>query len=455
MTDLGLRRTWVAALFGLMWILIFGAGFYQLIAASKQNALPRIEPPPVPPIVRGRILAADGTPLALSPSPGTRLYPLGAFAGQIVGYTERYRDPESGEWVYGRGLSGVERISELRLARGEDVRLTIDPIVQALAEEALDRGVEKTRAKWGALIVVDARSGAILAAANNPTLDPESPRGRPGQDPRLFNYAFRYLIEPGSTVKPLTAAALLNEGKVSLEEKISVPYRRKVADRWVRDWRWHPVQKLDLAGILAKSSNVGISLLAERLDPKVLYRYFERLHLDDANLLPGFSERPLIKPPSAWGPVEYANASFGQGFAITPLHLAAAFNSLADGRYKPPVIFAGQTEAPTRVFNPGVAERLRRILTQRISPEARIPGYRVAGKTGTAQIAVPGGYDPNRVVALFAGFVPADAPRVTAVVVLYDPEVEKDRRFGAYLAAPVFKELAEGLFSYWGVPPTW
>jgi len=454
-SELGLRRAWVAAAFGVLWAMLFFAGFYRLVAASPGNALPRLEPHPTPPIVRGSILASDGTPLALSPAPGERLYPLGAFAGQIVGYTERYRDAETGRWHYGRGLAGVEGHAEVLLKKGKDVRLTLDPTVQALAERALDQGVAAAQARWGALVVLEAQTGAILAAANSPTLDPASPRGRPDEDPRLFNYAFRYLVEPGSTVKPLTAAVLLAEGKVTLSEKITVPYRRKVADRWVRDWGWHKPLKLDLAGVLARSSNVGISLFAERLDKSVLYRYFERLHLDDARLLPNFTERPILRPLKEWGPVEYANASFGQGFAITPLHLAAALNALTDGRFKRPRLLADAPVEAEPVLPKNVADEVRRILTERVSPEARISGYQVAGKTGTAQIAVPGGYDPNRVVALFAGFLPATNPKVTAVVVLYDPQVEKERRFGSYLAAPVFKELAEGLFTYWGLPPSW
>ncbi len=442
----GLNRAWVAGLFALFWLGLFGYGVLLVATTAPGGLFPRIAAPPPLPHPRGRILAADGTPLALSPRPGTRVYPLGPLAGQVVGYTERAHGR------YGKGLAGVERRANLTLARGGDVRLTLDPKVQALAEAALVRGVRAARARWGALLVM-ARDGRLLAVANAPLFDPQSPRGAPGEDPRLTNYAFRYRIEPGSTVKALTAATLLEAGAVRIGERIPVPYRRRVADRWVRDWHWHREEAWSLEDILAHSSNVGISLLAERIPKATLYRTFERLHLSDPRLLPGFSVAPIFAPLDRWGPVKYANATFGQGFAITPLHLTAAMNALIDGRFHRPRLLAGDQGMAVRVFRPEVVDRVRAMLERRLAHRARLAGYRLAGKTGTAQIAVPGGYDPERVVTLFAGFVPGDRPRATAVVVLYDPRVDPKDRFGSKLAAPVFRELAEGLLAYWGVPP--
>ncbi len=446
MNRVGLNRAWVAGLFALSWLLLFGYGAFLLAPTAPGTLFPRLHAPPPLPHPRGRILAADGTPLAISPRPGTRIYPLGTLAGQVIGYTERAHGR------YGKGLAGVERRANLTLARGEDVRLTLDPKIQAMAEAALARGVKAAQARWGSLLVM-ARDGRLLAVANAPLFDPASPRGRPGEDPRLTNYAFRYRIEPGSTVKALTAATLLQAGAVRPDERIAVPYRRRVADRWVRDWHWHREERWSLEEILAHSSNVGISTLAERIPRATLYRTFERLHLADPELLPGFSVAPIFAPLDRWGPVKYANATFGQGFAVTPLHLTAAMNALIDGRFHRPRLLAGGEGMAIRVFHPGIARQVRAMLARRLARRARIPGYRLAGKTGTAQIAVPGGYDPERVVALFAGFIPGDEPRATAVVVLYDPRVPAEKRFGSVLAAPVFRELAEGLLSYWGLPP--
>ncbi len=441
----GLRRIWVAGAFVLGWALVFTYGALQLLAAPR-GFFPVPEPPPSFTKPRGRILTADGQVLAISPHHGERRYPLGTLAGQIVGYTERARDR------YGRGLAGIEGLRNLTLARGEDVWLTLDSRIQALAEAALAHGMERAKARWGAVVVLG-RDGRVLAAANAPFFDPQSPRGNPDEDPRLANYAFRYLIEPGSTVKALTAAVLLEEGAVQARERIPVPAERKVADRRVHDWRWHPTEEWTLEEILAHSSNVGISLLAERIPKATLHRYFEKLHLADGRILAGLVARPLFPSLERWGPVEYANATFGQGFAVTPLHLAAAMNALADGRFQRPRIFANDPALSVRVFSESTAREVRAMLERRLARRARLPGYRLAGKTGTAQIATRGGYDPERVVALFAGFIPADRPRATAVVVLYDPQVPPKERYGSKLAAPVFRELAAGLLSLWGEPP--
>ncbi len=448
MNRVGLHRIWVLLLFVPIWALVlaYGVAFVLTLRPPQVFPTPKEHRPPPPP--RGRIRTADGAVLATSPRPGSRVYPLGELAGQVVGYTER----AGGR--YGPGLEGIEGIRNLTLARGRDVVLTLDSRVQAIAEEALATGMAQSRAEWGTVVVM-AQDGRLLAVANAPFFDPESPRGSPENDPRLKNYAFQYLIEPGSTIKALTAAVLLETGAVRPGEAVEVPYRREVADRVVHDWRWHPTRRWDLEAILAHSSNVGISLLAERMPKRTLYRYLERLHLDDPRLLPEFSARPLFPELRRWGPVEYANATFGQGFAITALHLAAAMNTLTDGNFHRPRLFAGEEAIAVRVFRPETVATVRGMLERGLARRARLPGYRLAGKTGTAQVARENGrgYDPDRVVALFAGFVPADRPRATVVVVLYNPRVAPEDRFGSKLAAPVFREVASGLFSLWGLPP--
>ncbi len=440
---LGISKGWVVGTFTLVWLAIFAYGAWMLVRFT-----PRLWPDPglgyQLPVPRGRLLARDGTPLALSPKPGARVYPLGALAGQLIGYTERF--PKG----YGRGLAGLEARYDAVLARGEDVRLTLDPKIQALAETALLKGVEAARARWGSLVVLSPE-GEVLASANVPRLDPASRRGAPGKDPRLTNYAWRYLIEPGSTVKPLVAAWLLERGLVRPDEVLEVPYHVQVGDRWVRDWRWHPVERWTLADILAHSSNVGMALLSERVKKRELHAFLTRLGFDQR--VHPLAERPLLPPLKRWGPVEKANATFGQGFALPPVQLAAAMNALVTGVYHAPKLVLGQKGRETRIFSEASVRWIRSTLTRHLSPRARVPGYALAGKTGTAQIPTRGGYDPERVVALFAGFIPADRPRATAVVVLYDPQVPLADRYGSKLAAPVFAELAKGLLSYWGLLP--
>lgn len=453
-STVGVQRVWVviASLAGWLGLLAWGVlGIVQEVRVLP-SIWPHIAPPPAPPPTRGAIRAADGTPLAISLPTGERLYPLGASAGQVIGYTERFRDRTQNRVVYGAGLEGVERFAENKLAAGQDVYLTLDPVVQALAERALWAGVAAAEAEWGSVVVMETQTGRLLAVANAPAFDPATKRGQPGNDPRLLNYAFRYLIEPGSTLKVITAAALLEEGKATLETRVEAPMQRKVADAVIRDVVRHP-ETLTLAEVLAYSSNVGISTLAEALEPETLYRYFERLHLTDPDLLtPLYVERPLVNGPESWGPVEFANATFGQGLAITPLHLAAAFNAIAnDGVFVRPSLFepAGAPQT-ARVFQPEVARALREVLSAYNAPLARLEGYVLGGKTGTAQVAVDGRYSREVFTALYAGFVPADRPRATVVVVLYHPRTSI---YGSRVAAPIYRALAEGLLAYWGIPP--
>jgi len=444
----GLDRVWAVLLLVPPWfvVLIYGAAF--VLNLHQPKLFPSPESPPPELKIRGRILSADGKVLATSPRQGERLYPMGELAGQVIGYTYRAHGR------YGEGLAGVEGDRNVMLGQGNDVVLTLDARVQAIAEEALAHGMERAQARWGAVVVM-APDGRLLAVANAPFFDPQSPRGKPEEDPRLKNYAFRYPFEPGSTIKALTAAVLLETGAVRSGEAIEVPYKRKVGDRWIHDWRWHRPERWTLEEILAHSSNVGISTLAERVPKTTLFRYFERLHLFDPELLQGKLASPQVRPAERWGPVEYANAVFGQGFAVTAVHLAAAMNALVDGRFYTPRLYAGEPELSMRVFKEETAEAVRGMLSRRLSPKARLSGYTLAGKTGTAQIAREGGrgYDPERVVALFGGFVPGDRPRATVVVVLYDPQVPLSERYGSKLAAPVFKEVAAGLIGLWGLPP--
>jgi cell division protein FtsI (penicillin-binding protein 3) len=156
---------------------------------------------------------------------------------------------------------------------------------------------------------------------------------------------------------------------------------------------------------------------------------------------------------SRWGPAEYANATFGQGFLITPLHLTAAFNTLAnDGLYRQPVLFEGNTSATEQVLRAQVARDIRRTLSDNLTQNARLAGYSLSGKTGTAQVVVDGRYSRSVFTALFAGFIPGDEPRVTVVVAVFHPR--GPRFHGAQVAAPIYRDIAARLFALWGVPPS-
>ncbi len=425
-------------------LVFLGMGLYLVLLALGVYALvsrgPRPAPlPPSPPPLRGNLYAADGTPLAVSLE-GGRYYPLGKSASQLLGFGER---------ASGRGLEGLERDLNAALSEGRSFTLTLDPWVQALAERALWRGLERSRGAFATLLVLD-REGRLLAVANAPAFDPMAPRKDPEKDLSWRNHAFLVVLEPGSTMKALTAAMLLEEGAARLSTPVEAPMWRQVDGWTIRDAVPHP-PGLTLAGVLKYSSNVGISLLAERLPKETFYRYMEKLHLTDPRPLPGVrTAPPLVKAPEEWSRAGYANHAFGQGFLVTPLHLAAAFAALVDGVYRTPRLFQGQEAREERVFSPDTARAIRQALEEALAPRAALPGYPLAGKTGTAQVVVQGRYSKEVFTAWFAGFVPGDAPRYTVVVAVHHPQGEIH---GSLVAAPIFREVAAGLLAYAGLPP--
>lgn len=446
-----LSRGWVVLLVVLAFVLGLGYGLYMLWHNAPSLRLRPSLAQAQMPVLRGRLEAADGTPLALSTPEEARLYPLGLSASQLIGLGQRSS---------GKGLSGLEFDLEKLLSQGQSLRLTIDPQVQAIAEQALWRGLEAAKADWGTAIVMESQTGRLLAVANGPAFDPTAPRGNIQQDIAWRNHAFTQAIEPGSTVKTLTAAVLLEENAARLETKVYAPMHRRIAGWTINDVVQHP-ETLSLSEVLRYSSNVGITTLAERISRQTLFGYFQKLHFLDERLLPPLSREPhvavqvaapRVRPVHRWGPAEYANATFGQGFLITPLHLVAAYNTLAsDGVYRQPTLFEGQTSQSMVVFRPQVARDIRMALTDGIAEKARLPGYQLAGKTGTAQVVVDGRYSSRVYTALFAGFIPANTPRVTVVVALFHPKGE--RIHGSQLAAPIYREIAARLFALWGVPP--
>ncbi len=417
------------------WLFLFLLGVYALVTHAPKPP----SAPPAPPPLRGNLYARDGTPLALSLE-GGRYYPLGPSASQLLGFGERGS---------GRGLEGLERDLNAALSEGRAFTLTLDPWIQAMAERALWEGLARSRGSFATAIVLS-REGELLAVANGPAFDPLAPRKDPGKDLSWRNHAFLVPLEPGSTMKALTAAILLEEGAATLTTRVEAP-RYRVVDGWtIRDALPHP-PTLTLAEVLRYSSNVGISLLAEALPKETLYAYMARLHLTDADPLPGVRvAAPTVKPPREWSQAAYANHTFGQGFLITPLHLAAAFAALTDGIYRSPRLFLEQEKREERVFSPATAQAVRQALQEGLAPRAHLPGYPLAGKTGTAQVVVEGRYSREVFTAWFAGFVPGDQPLYTVVVAVHHPKGEVH---GSQVAAPIFREVAAGLLAYRGIPP--
>jgi len=402
-----------------------------------------------------------------------RFQPLGPETGHVLGFVG----------VDGNGLEGLEHSLNDRLAGtpgrkmvrvdarggllpdeawlqrprpGEDLRLYLDATIQSLAYAALVEGVRRHHAKAGSVVVMRPQDGAVLAMVNWPGFNPNDFRQyRPDQ---WRNRAITDVIEPGSVLKPFTVAAALQSGRWHPGSRVDCGNGRfLVADHAIHDV--HPRRWLNLTELIARSSNIGAAKLALDVGPAALHRLLDEVGFGRKTGIALSGESPGILPPEArWGPVETATIAFGQGIAVTPLQLATAFCVLANGgTYVPPKLVIGNAHArPRRVLSSAVAAQVMRMLEAATGPEGTgklaVPrGYRVAGKTGTAQKPDPrGGYAPDRFTATFVGAVPAEAPRLVIAVVLDEP---RDVIYGGQVAAPIFRNIAAAVLPYLGVMP--
>lgn len=406
-----------------------------------------------------------------------RVYPRGPLAGHVVGFTN----------VDGEGMEGIERQFETKL-RGEvaiymierdgkrranlalaeaiaplprvgaQVELTIDAAIQHVAETELEAAVERYAAKAGTAIVLDPRSGEVLAMANAPRFDPNQYRTATAEQRR--NRAVTDLYEPGSTFKAILAAAALSHGAVTPHEVIDCEGGAlRIGRRTIHDH--HRYHLLTFADVIANSSNIGCAKVGQRLGA-------DRLHT--AILDFGFGRKTGIELPversgmirarGAWAPIDVATASFGQGVAVTPLQLVSAFAAIANrGEMMHPFLVRRVVGAdgeviservPTlarRVVAPSVAsavaEMLVGVVEQGTGGRARVPGVAVAGKTGTSQKIDPRrrGYHPTDRIASFVGFLPAHDPALAILVVIDTPT--RESKYGGVVAAPVFHRIGE------------
>jgi cell division protein FtsI (penicillin-binding protein 3) len=341
---------------------------------------------------------------------------------------------------------------------GKSIKLTIDASIQSVAYAALADGVRQQNAKGGSVVVLRPKDGAILAMANWPGYNPNSFRNfKPGQ---WRNRAVTDVFEPGSTMKPFSVAAALTSGKWKPD---SIVYCEKgamqVADYTIKDD--HPAGWLDLTGIIVKSSNIGVAKLALDIGPEPLHEMLRKAGFGQRSRMGLGGESPgIVLPTERWGPVETANIAFGQGIAVTPLQLAAAFSVLAnEGLYVAPRLLAGDMQAAQnashRVMQASVARQVMSMLEYATSADGTgskaVPvGYRVAGKTGTAQKPDERGrYSKDKYTAVFAGVAPVDDPQLVIVVVVDEPQKSM---YGGQVAAPIFRQVAESALPYLGVP---
>lgn len=410
-----------------------------------------------------------------------RFYPQGTLAAPVLGFVD----------VDARGIAGIEQAYDRHLREeptkviGErdgfgrtifvregaalpeplNVRLTLDVGLQYLAEQELGQAVKATGANGGVVVMLDPQTFAVLALAQVPTFNPNTPaQVRP--DARR-NRAISDPYEPGSTLKSLLVAAALDTKRAHPEEKIFCEYGKYPVGKFIIHDH-HPYGSLSFTEILQHSSNIGMAKVGERLGKETYAAYLRAFGLGHATKvgLPGESVG-LLPTPDSWSRIDLVTASFGQGLAVTPLQLACAYAAIAnDGVLMRPYIVREALNAdgkvveahgPQRLWQAvrsDTAHRVLAMLEKVVAKEgtgwrAQIAGFRVAGKTGTSQKVDPrGGYSPHARIASFVGIVPADRPRLVVLVAIDEP---KTSVYGSVVAAPVFKAIAQQALMYLGV----
>jgi cell division protein FtsI (penicillin-binding protein 3) len=405
-----------------------------------------------------------------------RAYPQGEMAGQVIGAVgsenEGLTGLEAGEEDVLGGSDGERRIVNDALGEpirtetveeaedGEDIQLTLDPVIQRETERAL-AGVGETYSPKGATaIVVDPRSSQVLAMANWPPVNPADLSEVSNDD--LQNKATGMTYEPGSTFKAFTVAAALEEKTVTPTSEFTLPPVLHVADRTIEDSHPRGTETMSVATILAHSSNVGAATIGGLIGEEKFDKWIRRFGFGrPTGIQYPAEEQGLLLDLDEYSGSTLGNESMGQGLAVTPIQMVAGYTAIANGgRLRPPQLIKKVGDEPVhepkgkRVISPQVAAEVREMLEGVLAPggtasEVSVPGYTLAGKTGTAEKAEDGGYSDTKFVASFIGFAPAANPRLLAAVIVDEPQGEI---YGGSVAAPAFGQIAEFALPYLGVP---
>jgi cell division protein FtsI (penicillin-binding protein 3) len=413
-----------------------------------------------------------------------RSYPAGSLASQVLGFVGTdgvgltglelgYQDVLAGtpgERTHELGLSGQAIVSGVDEERapiaGATVVTTIDRDLQFQAQAALEQAVEEQGARGGTVIVMDPRTAEVLAMASNPWFDPNAFGDAPSATYR--NRAVTDAYEPGSTNKVITAAAAIQERAIPLGTRLTVPWTMPVGDYIIHDSQSHAPMQMTLGDIVAESSNIGAVMVADRLGAPTLATYLARFGLGRATGVgfPGESNG-IILPLDQWNDTILATTAYGQGIAATPLQMVSVYSTIAnDGRWVQPKLVRGtigpngslepSEPAPTRrVVSAGTARMVTRMLAYAVQDgtgtNAQIPGYQVAGKTGTARIPTGdgSGYLEGQYIASFIGYLPAGDPEVVVAAILDRPAAV----YGGLAAAPLFKRVALAAIARLGIAP--
>ncbi|MFB9839067.1 peptidoglycan D,D-transpeptidase FtsI family protein [Actinoallomurus acaciae] len=416
-----------------------------------------------------------------------RVYPGGDLAANVGGFVNSDGDGgaglESSMNTMLKGKSGWQKVelSETgqRIPMGEDemskptpgkgLRLTLDRDIQWKAQDAIAKQVKATGAQSGSVIVMDPRNAQILAMATAPTFDPATYyKARPAD---LGDRVVQEGFEPGSTSKVITAAAAMEAGGVTPQTPFTVPGSLTRYDRTFHDSESHGTEHLTFGGVLAKSSNIGTILASERVTATQLYQYMRAFGYGEKTGvgLPGESPG-ILKPVDQWSGTDRYAIAFGQSVSVNALQTASVYATIANGGVRvTPNLIVGTTDdkgtltpaarpSSRRVIKQSTASELTRMLEgvttkDGTAPEAQIPGYRVAGKTGTAQKVNPGCgcYTGGGYTSTFVGFAPAENPQLVVEVVLQKPQ---KGYYGGQVAAPVFKDVMSFALQSRRIPPT-
>ncbi len=433
-----------------------------------------------------RILSRDGVTGVFTQRDPFRTYPAGDVAGNVLGFLN----------IDGEGIAGLESVADESLngtdgsetymvaangaqipltpssvdepEQGTGLALTLDRDLQWYAQRRLQQAIRETGARSGTVVVTHVRSGQVLSLAEWPTVDPNRPQAVPAMD--RGSRAVQNVYEPGSVQKLMTFAALLDQGHVTPRTRLRVPSTLMFDGYTVHDWWTHGPLRLTATGVIAQSSNLGTITAARGFPAPRLEDYLRDFGLGaETGLgLPGES-RGILAPASTWSDIGRANILFGQGLSVTAVQMAAAVNAIAnDGVYVAPSVVLGGVEADGdlipadpperhRVVSVRTAEQVQRMMESVTAPDgtapgAAIPGYRVGGKTGTAQrVTEAGGYDDNATVISFAGMAPADDPMFSMYIVLDDPASGFGGGSGG---GPVFHDVMTYALQRYAVAPT-
>jgi cell division protein FtsI (penicillin-binding protein 3) len=417
-----------------------------------------------------------------------RSYPAKDVAANIVGYVNGLGEAAGGaEQLFDTVLSGQDGSATYDIGggnriplgdntttepvNGDDLTLTIDRDLQWYTQRVLRQTVEDAGGASGVAVVMDTHTGELLSLADFPTYDPNETVQR--DLGKLASRAFRDVYEPGSVQKVLTAAALVDAGLVTPETKFRVPPAIESSDKVISDYFEHGVERFTMAGVIAKSSNVGTVMAAREMSARMLHRYLRKFGLGSPTGIPGYGESAgLLAPWQEWLQIERDNVAFGQGVAVNAVQMAAAVNTIANGGvYVQPSLVKGEATTflgqetgsdhatQRRVVSEEAAAHTRDMMEmvtdaeEGTAPSAAINGYRVAGKTGTAQMVNQecACYDGELFTVSFAGFAPADDPRFTVYVVVHEPT---DGGGGGTTGGPAFRKIMSYLLQKYAVAPS-